>query len=78
MARIWRYGQKRSCNVYRLVTTGSIEEKIYQRQIMKSGLAGGLEGAGLAAGGSAAHFTLEELRDLFTYRFVRILYGIDN
>ena len=39
---------------------GTIEEKIYQRQVMKSGLAGGLESAGLAAG--MAHFTDEELR----------------
>lgn len=28
MARIWRDGQKLPCNVYRLLTTGTIEEKV--------------------------------------------------
>lgn len=37
---------------------------------MKSGLAGGLETAGLVEGSSAAHFTREELRDLFTFRCI--------
>ena len=68
MARIWRYGQRRHCHIYRFLTTGTIEEKIYQRQLMKSGLAGGLETAGFKEGSSAAHFTQEELRDLFTFR----------
>lgn len=31
--RAWRIGQKRSVTVYRLVTTGTIEEKIYHRQV---------------------------------------------
>ena len=35
MARIWRDGQRLPCTVYRLLTAGTIEEKIYQRQIMK-------------------------------------------
>mmetsp|Transcript_9094 Transcript_9094/g.20220 ORF Transcript_9094/g.20220 Transcript_9094/m.20220 type:complete len:1279 (-) Transcript_9094:62-3898(-) len=33
--RTWRIGQKRDVAVYRLVLTGSIEEKIYHRQIYK-------------------------------------------
>ncbi len=42
---------------------GTIEEKIYQRQVMKSGLAGGLESAGLGSwAAESAHFTPEELR----------------
>lgn len=68
MARIWRDGQKRHCQVYRLLTTGSIEEKIYQRQLKKSGLAGGLEAAGFSGGSTAANFTLQDLKDLFTFR----------
>lgn len=30
MARIWRDGQKRPCFVHRLLTTGTIEEKVSQ------------------------------------------------
>lgn len=38
MARIWRDGQKKSVHIYRLLTSGTIEEKIFQRQISKTGL----------------------------------------
>jgi DNA repair and recombination RAD54-like protein len=38
MARIWREGQKKVCYIYRFFTTGTIDEKIYQRQICKDGL----------------------------------------
>ena len=37
-ARCWRDGQKRRCYTYRFLTTGSIEERIYQRQLSKEGL----------------------------------------
>ena len=33
MARVWRDGQKKPVRVYRLVTSGTIEEKIFQRQV---------------------------------------------
>lgn len=39
MARIWRDGQKKDCSVYRLLTTGTMEEKVYQRQMLKGDLA---------------------------------------
>ncbi|EDO15108.1 hypothetical protein Kpol_1071p14, partial [Vanderwaltozyma polyspora DSM 70294] len=38
MSRIHRDGQKRPCFIYRLVTTGCIDEKILQRQLMKHSL----------------------------------------
>ncbi|KAH9943433.1 P-loop containing nucleoside triphosphate hydrolase protein [Epithele typhae] len=38
MARIHRDGQKRPVYIYRFLTTGSIDEKIYQRQVTKLGL----------------------------------------
>ena len=38
MSRIHRDGQKRHCYIYRLVTTGCIDEKILQRQLMKNSL----------------------------------------
>lgn len=33
--RAWRIGQKREVTVYRLITSGTIEEKVYHRQIYK-------------------------------------------
>lgn len=37
--RTWRIGQKRDVSVYRLICTGTVEEKIYQRQVCKHFLA---------------------------------------
>ncbi|GMR47824.1 hypothetical protein PMAYCL1PPCAC_18019 [Pristionchus mayeri] len=37
--RAWRIGQTRDVTVYRLMTTGTIEEKMYHRQIFKQFLA---------------------------------------
>eukprot|EP00041_Stephanoeca_diplocostata_P032472 m.1040818 g.1040818 ORF g.1040818 m.1040818 type:complete len:241 (+) comp24155_c0_seq29:2718-3440(+) len=37
-ARVWRDGQKRRCYVYRFLTSGTIEEKVFQRQMSKEGL----------------------------------------
>lgn len=35
LARVWRDGQKKSCFIYRFISTGTIEEKIFQRQSAK-------------------------------------------
>ncbi|WEW54792.1 helicase [Emydomyces testavorans] len=61
MARIHRDGQKRHCHIYRLLLRGSLEEKIWQRQITKIGLADSV----MDQKGGVAHFSREELRDLF-------------
>ena len=37
--RVWRIGQENSVTIYRLITTGTIEEKMYHRQIFKTFLA---------------------------------------
>ncbi|XP_032677670.1 DNA repair and recombination protein RAD54B-like isoform X1 [Odontomachus brunneus] len=63
MARIWRDGQKRNVYIYRLLTTGTIEEKIYQRQISKAGLSESV--VDLNHLGSLK-LSAEELKDLFT------------
>ncbi|SPQ96198.1 DNA repair and recombination protein RAD54B [Plasmodiophora brassicae] len=39
MARIWRDGQRFPCVIYRLLTVGGIDEKIFQRQLTKQELA---------------------------------------
>ncbi|XP_053992160.1 uncharacterized protein LOC128883627 isoform X4 [Hylaeus volcanicus] len=39
LARIWREGQKKQCYVYRLFATGTIEERILERQVTKDNLA---------------------------------------
>ena len=68
MARVWRDGQKRSVHIYRLLCTGTIEEKIYQRQVSKQGLSGIVVDDKTNEGGGSVAFSLEELRDLFTLR----------
>lgn len=63
MARIHRDGQKRPCYIYRMLTQGALDEKIFQRQVSKTGLADSVVDGKSGASG----FTREELRDLFTF-----------
>ncbi|KAI9849167.1 MAG: helicase [Sclerophora amabilis] len=63
MARIHRDGQKRAVKIYRLLVGGALDEKIWQRQITKMGLAESVMDQGTV---SSASFSAEELRDLFT------------
>lgn len=62
MARVHRDGQKRECFIYRMITQGTLDEKIFQRQVSKMGLADSIVDGKSAASG----FTQQELRDLFT------------
>ncbi|XP_036119857.1 DNA repair and recombination protein RAD54B isoform X1 [Molossus molossus] len=64
MSRVWRDGQKHPVHIYRLLTTGTIEEKIYQRQISKQGLSGAV--VDLTKTSEHIQFSVEELKDLFT------------
>ncbi|EOA85383.1 helicase [Exserohilum turcicum] len=61
MARIHRDGQKLPCKVYRFLVQGGLDEKIYQRQVMKMGLANAV----VDNKASASSFSQDELRDLF-------------
>eukprot|EP00210_Caulerpa_lentillifera_P002332 g2237.t1 len=64
-ARVWRDGQKKFVFVYRFLATGTIEEKVFQRQISKEGLQGLVNKNGKAA---TSALSTEELRDLFTFQ----------
>ncbi|KAK0843255.1 DNA repair protein rhp26 [Friedmanniomyces endolithicus] len=60
--RAWRLGQKREVEIYRLMTAGTIEEKIYHRQIFKQFLTNKI----LRDPGQRQTFQLRDLQDLFT------------
>lgn len=64
MARIHRDGQKKPCYIYRLLLSGTMDEKIYQRQISKLGLSDSLMNAEKKSASDT--FSQEELRDIFT------------
>ncbi|KAH8107828.1 P-loop containing nucleoside triphosphate hydrolase protein [Cristinia sonorae] len=65
MARIHRDGQKRPVFIYRFLTAGSIDEKIFQRQVTKLGLSSSLIGDGKSESKSDS-FTRKDLQDIFT------------
>jgi DNA repair and recombination protein RAD54B len=61
MARIHRDGQERPVKIYRFLMAGGMDEKIYQRQVTKMGLADSV----VDGKKNEASFSPEELRDLF-------------
>jgi DNA repair and recombination protein RAD54B len=68
MARVHRDGQKQHTYVYRLLSTGTIDEKIYQRQLSKIALSKTMLAKGATdAKTSTASFSREELRDIFSF-----------
>lgn len=65
LARVWRDGQKKDCFVYRFIATGTIEEKIFQRQSHKQSLSSCVVDS---AEDVERHFSLDSLRELFQYK----------
>ncbi|KAH7341092.1 putative RAD54-DNA-dependent ATPase of the Snf2p family [Rhizoctonia solani] len=65
LARVWRDGQKKECFVYRFVSTGTIEEKIFQRQASKQALSSCVVDE---KEDTERHFSGDELRKLFELR----------
>jgi len=62
--RAWRFGQKKSVTVYRLITAGTIEEKIYHRQIFKTALSNKV----LQDPRQRRLFSRNDLKDFFTLK----------
>lgn len=60
--RAWRLGQKREVIIYRLMTAGTIEEKIYHRQLFKQFLINKI----LKDPKQRQTFQMKDLHDLFT------------
>ncbi|KAI0910314.1 SNF2 family N-terminal domain-containing protein [Ustulina deusta] len=60
--RAWRLGQKKDVTIYRLMIAGTIEEKIYHRQIFKQFLSNKV----LKDPKHRTTFNLNDLHDLFT------------
>ena len=67
--RVFRDGQTRDVTIWRLLSAGTLEEKMFQRQVFKGDLAdasvGG--GGGGRGGGAENRFSRDELRALFEY-----------
>ncbi|KAI9828044.1 MAG: hypothetical protein M1832_003571 [Thelocarpon impressellum] len=61
--RAWRLGQKREVTIYRLMTAGTIEEKIYHRQLFKQFLANKI----LRDPKQRQAFPMKDLHDLFSF-----------
>ena len=62
-ARCWRDGQKKRCFTYRFLTSGSVEEKIFQRQLSKEGLQSVVDDKE-----QVNSLSTKDLRNLFTLR----------
>lgn len=60
--RAWRLGQKREVIIFRLMTAGTIEEKIYHRQLFKTFLTNKI----LKDPKQRQTFQMQDLHDLFT------------
>ncbi|KAK4699950.1 hypothetical protein P7C70_g6303, partial [Phenoliferia sp. Uapishka_3] len=67
MARIHRQGQTKQCVIYRFLSAGTMDEKIFQRQVTKLGLSGSLMDDSAAVGGAdkGDAFTLDDLKNVF-------------
>ncbi|CAH8494429.1 unnamed protein product [Dicrocoelium dendriticum] len=66
--RAYRIGQKSNVIVYRLITCGTVEEKIYRRQVFKDSVVRQTTGTGRNKSDNDPYryFTHQDLRELFT------------
>jgi superfamily II DNA or RNA helicase len=71
MGRVYRTGQTKPCFIYRLFTSGTLEEVIFQRQRQKAALSELTvdgEGKQNSKASSVTKFSKEELKDCFTLK----------
>ncbi|GFY70093.1 DNA excision repair protein ERCC-6-like [Trichonephila inaurata madagascariensis] len=61
--RAYRIGQEKNVIVYRLITCGTVEEKIYRRQIFKDSITK----QATCSSDPYRYFSKQELRELFTF-----------
>ncbi|RVW61196.1 Protein chromatin remodeling 25 [Vitis vinifera] len=67
-ARVWRDGQKKRVYIYRFLSTGTIEEKVFQRQMSKEGLQKVIQQEQKDSLKTQGNFlSTEDLRDLFSF-----------
>ncbi|KFK39241.1 hypothetical protein AALP_AA3G218800 [Arabis alpina] len=67
-ARVWRDGQKKRVYVYRFLSTGTIEEKVYQRQMSKEGLQKVIQNEKTDNNSRQGNLlSTEDLRNLFSF-----------
>ncbi|ORX57818.1 hypothetical protein BCR36DRAFT_580387 [Piromyces finnis] len=64
LARIWREGQKKTCYIYRFIATGTVEEKIFQRQAHKQSISSCVVDEDEDV---ERHFSRKDLKKLFEF-----------
>ena len=83
--RIYRIGQDKPCTIYRFAAAGTVEERMYEKQVFKDGVRRSVFGGNNET--LERYFGKDELKDLFTLgeegtgrivEFVRGLEGKEN
>ena len=64
MGRVWRDGQKLPVTIVRMISRDSIDEKVYQRQLLKGEFRDAVGGGG-SSESSTRHFAKDEIKELF-------------
>jgi SNF2 family DNA or RNA helicase len=67
MARIWRDGQTKPVTIYRLITSGTVEQKVFERQLSKEVLKNTVE-VGYSGYDGDGFTTRESLRKLVQFK----------